>query len=270
MIRSSGHRNRKKPFSCDLDTEESGLAWSVVTNLFGKGPVHLSQVYTFLLLSRSHEKGMLYIFFKKVQFYQFSFNKQTWLSMDNKLNEGSKIVSYYFGDEVEIHLHTPTPTYISVFYKFFYKMTQHNKSYWMKGSFQSFSTIIDSAWLASDTDSKIWCDDVIFFFQKDKNFCKDLSVVKLKKKELIFYQTFYNKYLVHLHFFIFNYSSLLIHSKRPKFNLFALGMVSFLKFRNYVKVIIQRQGRGARNVGSSDQRASSSLVHKLAVSRAVT
>ena len=108
MIRSSGHRNWKKPFSCGLDTEESGLAWSVVTNLFGKGPVHLSQVYTFLLLSRSHENGMLYIFFKKVQFYQLSFNKQTWLSMDNKLNEGSKIVSYYFGDEVEIHLHTPT------------------------------------------------------------------------------------------------------------------------------------------------------------------
>ena len=90
------------------------------------------------------------------------------------------------------------------------------------------------------------------------------------KKELFSYQTFYNKYLVHLHFFILNYSSLLIHSKRPKFNLFALGMFSFLKFCNYVKVIIPRQGRGARNVGSSDQRASSSLVHKLAVSRAVT
>ena len=42
------------------------------------------------------------------------------------------------------------------------------RKYWMKGFFQSFNTIIDSAWLASDTGSKIWCDDVNFFFQNKK------------------------------------------------------------------------------------------------------
>ena len=52
--------------------------------------------------------------------------------------------------------------------------------------------------LANYTDLCVF----VFFFQEEKTFVKTCLLLNWKK-ELFFYQTFYNKYLVHLHFFKF-------------------------------------------------------------------